>query len=81
MNKEWLQKRISIEEADSRFISDDQSDIFHVMWIELRSKLCEGDELWEFSSSEFMWDHKMGRGGVCIVHDGEVGEGFVTLLS
>jgi hypothetical protein len=39
-------------------------------WERFRSKMVEGDEIWEWESPELSWRLMAGRLGYVIVHDG-----------
>ncbi len=51
----------------------------HRQWMDLKSRIEKGDELWEFCSPPKTWEDLCGRAGVCIVRDGEVIDSIITL--
>jgi hypothetical protein len=69
--KSWLNKPISVEEAESQ----------KVVGKALLAKMVEGDELWEFSSPQEDWDALAGRAGIALVRNGEVIDTEVHLMS
>lgn len=86
---DWLNKKITVEEAESRFMDQDDRispnpvsfGFFNHLWNELKAKMIAGDELWLFSSSRESWTNNCGRGGICIVGDGDVHKSLVTTMT
>ena len=80
--KEWLQKPISITEAEADYpgITDDRVKRFpdaakpfgfkNAEWEDLKSEMQPGDELWTFSSSPESWQALAGRSGIALVRNG-----------
>ena len=54
---------------------------FNHLWNELKAEMIEGDELWLFSSSRKSWTNNCGKGGICIVREGEVYKSLVTVVT
>lgn len=89
MHTEWLNQKITIEEAESRFMDQDDRlspypvpfGFFNHLWNELKAEMIEGDELWLFSSSRESWTNSCGKGGICIVRDGRVYKSLVTVVT
>lgn len=50
-------------------------------WNDIKSKMLEGDEVWKFSSPPETWTNMCGRGGVCIVRNGHVVDGIITIMN
>ncbi|MGA2174457.1 MAG: hypothetical protein ABSH38_05690 [Verrucomicrobiota bacterium] len=50
-------------------------------WHEFLASMQEGDELWEFCSSEFSWEHLAGRAGIALVRNGEIFDCMLTSMS
>ena len=77
MNKEWLKKRLTIEQAEAEHMVTDARlgpdpvpfGFVNKKWIDLISKMQPGDELWEFSYDNGpLW----AGGGIAVVRGGEV---------
>jgi hypothetical protein len=80
--KEWLQKPISVAEAEAAYpgIRDDRVKRFpdaakpfgfkNAEWEDLKSEMQPGDELWTFSSSPASWQALAGRSGIALVRNG-----------
>ena len=89
MVKEWLKKRISIEEAEQKNLVEDERlgpdpvpFGFQIeRWSALKGQIQEGDELWEFSSPKETWVNLCGRAGICIVRNGKVLDSIVTMMN
>lgn len=86
---DWLLKKISISEAEtsntySPFNSRSAPVPFgceNATWVDIKSKMVEGDEIWMFSTPPEYWKNRCGRGGVCIVHNKTVIDGIITVLN
>ena len=89
MHLDWLNSKITVAEAESRFMEQDDrisSDpvpfgFFNHLWNELKAEMIEGDELWLFSSSRESWTNNCGKGGICIVRDKEIFKPLVTIMT
>ena len=89
MHIEWLTKQITFDQAETDFLIQDDRispdpvpfgfNNYH--WNNLKSELQDGDELWLFSSPNETWTNMCGRGGICIVRDGEVFKSMVTVMN
>jgi hypothetical protein len=53
----------------------------HPEWREMVASMQEGDELWEYCSSEHSWQHLAGRAGIALIRKGEVVDAITTALS
>ncbi len=85
-DKSWLRDRISVSEAETKhMVKIDGKNVpfgyMHRTWIALRKKMLEGDELYEFNSSDESWEHLAGREGIALVRNGEIVADIVTLMS
>ncbi len=75
MVMEWLQRKLSIEEAEKKHMVSDEElgpdpvpfGFQNDKWLMFSKQFREGDELWEFNSPEEFWDCLCGRAGLCIV--------------
>jgi hypothetical protein len=89
MHKEWLNNRISVEEAEKKFMEQDDRigpdpvpfGYYNEPWEKLKANLQDGDELWQFSSPKESWINMCGRAGLCIVRDGEIVDHFVIAMN
>jgi hypothetical protein len=85
--KDWLQKRISVEEAEAKHMVNLSTPkpipfgMLNPAWREMVDSMKEGDELWEYSSSEAAWQHFAGRAGIALVRNGEVVDAITTSLN
>jgi len=80
--KEWLQKPISVAEAEAAYpgIRDDRVKRFpdaakpfgfmNAEWESLKAEMQPGDELWTFSSPPESWQDLAGRAGIALVRNG-----------
>jgi hypothetical protein len=80
--KEWLQKPISVAEAEAANpgITDDRIERFpdaakpfgfmNGEWEAMKAQMRPGDALWTFSSSSDSWQHYAGRSGIALVRNG-----------
>ena len=46
-----------------------------------RSRVQEGDEVWEFNSPAHFWEHLAGRAGIALVRNGEVVDSIITSMN
>jgi hypothetical protein len=89
MQAEWLQKRITVAEAEARHmvLSDKLGPhpvpfgYQNARWRELIGETQDGDELWEFASSPESWQQLAGRAGIALVRNGEIVASIVTRLN
>ena len=91
--KEWLQKPISITEAEADYpgITDDRVKRFpdaakpfgfmNAEWEALKADMQPGDELWTFSSSAKSWRSLAGRAGIALVRNGTPIETLVSVMN
>jgi hypothetical protein len=80
--KAWLQKSISVAEAEAAYpgITDDRIKRFpdaakpfgfkNAEWETLKAEMRPGDELWTFSSPPASWQDLAGRAGIALVRNG-----------
>jgi hypothetical protein len=86
---EWLKERISVEQAERAHsvrledLGPDPVPFGYQKneWLELRSSMQPGDELWNYSSSAESWAHLAGRAGIAVVRNGTVVAHLVTLMN
>jgi hypothetical protein len=50
-------------------------------WRELVASMLDGDELWEYRSSDESWNHLAGRAGIALVRKGEIVDAITTALN
>jgi len=89
MHIEWLNKKITIEEAEARFMAQNERigpnpvpfGFYNHQWNQLKSELQDNDELWMFSSPKETWQNLCGRAGICIVRDGEIYKSLVKVVN
>jgi hypothetical protein len=80
--KEWLQKQITIAEAETAYpgITDDRVKNFpdaakpfgfrHAEWEAFKTHMQPGDQLWTFMSPPKSWEDLAGRSGIALVRNG-----------
>jgi hypothetical protein len=89
MEKEWLQKKITVAEAEAEHLVSDPRlgpvpvpfGFQNERWRAFLAKMQAGDELWTFSSSDESWQHLCGRAGISLVRNGEIVDSIVTLMN
>jgi len=89
MFKEWLKRKMTIEECEREHLVEDERlgsapvpfGFQHQAWLNLKHQIKMDDELWEFSSPPESWEHLCGRAGICIVRDGEIFDSIVTVMN
>jgi len=87
--KDWLQKRLTVAEAEAAYmVKDDRLGPAPIpfgfqndKWRALLAEMREGDELWEFTSSPESWRNLAGRAGIALVRRGEVVRTIVTTMN
>jgi hypothetical protein len=91
--KEWLDKKISVEEAEAAHpgINDDRVQRFpeaakpfgfqSQAWEALKAAMQPGDELWTFASPAKSWEDLAGRAGIAVVRDGNPIKMLVTVMN
>jgi len=87
--KDWLQQKLTIEEAESKNLIFDSRlgakgvpfGFGYAAWKALIGQMIEGDELWEFVSPADTWQEQGGRAGIVLVRNGEVVDAIVTLMN
>jgi hypothetical protein len=85
----WLERRTTVEEAERKNLVTDTRlgskpvpfGFMNEKWVRFKGELRDGDELWEFSSSDDSWRHLAGRAGICIVRKGRIIDSIVTRLN
>jgi hypothetical protein len=89
MDKNWLQRRVTVEEAEQQnMILDDRLGrkavpfgFMNEKWKAFIAQMVEGDQLWEFISPPDTWQNLCGRQGIAIVRNGEVLSTLVTEMN
>ena len=89
MYKDWLQRRLTIEEAETQNMVLDSRigpkpvpfGFMNEQWKALIARMVEGDGLWEFRSPAEYWENLCGREGIALVRNGEVIDAMVTLMN
>lgn len=91
--KTWLQKRISVAEAEAAYpgITGERVERFpdaakpfgfrHREWEKLKALILPGDEIWTFSSPPDSWADLTGRAGVALVRNGAPIRIIVTVMN
>ncbi len=78
-------RRARLELARSRGIPATGKPIpfgfLHCEWRQMVGLMQEGDELWEYRSSEHSWEHMAGRAGIALVRRGEVVDAITTSMN
>jgi hypothetical protein len=75
MEPDWLIRKLTIEEAETlNMVSDKRLGpepvpfgFINQAWLNLKSLIQEGDELWEFSSPKVTWECLVGREGIVLI--------------
>ncbi|HCE42869.1 MAG TPA: hypothetical protein DET40_04925 [Lentisphaeria bacterium] len=89
MFKEWLVRKISLEEAEKAHMVLDKRlgpdplpfGFQYQKWLEFKNQLEEGDELWKFHSPTESWQNLCGRAGICILRKGDIVDCMVTTMN
>lgn len=89
MNKEWLQKVVTVGEAEAAHMRKIDRlgpepvafGFQNQKWRSLLAQMQEGDELREYCSSAESWAARAGRRGIALVRNGEVIDCIVTLMN
>ena len=89
MDKNWLQSKLTIEEAEAKHIVYDKRlgekgvpfGFINEDWKAMIAGMESGDELWEFSSPAATWQNLSGREGIALVRNGEVIDTIITRLN
>jgi hypothetical protein len=89
----WLEKKISVAEAEATYpgVKDDRAARFpdaakpfgfrHQQWEELKAAMMPGDEIWTFASPPKSWEDLAGRAGVALVRGGAPIRILVTAMN
>lgn len=75
--KEWLERKISVEEAEAAhpgFRDDDK-------WEALKAEMKAGDEVWTFSWTANSWRDLAGRAGVALVRGDTPITTIITMMT
>ncbi len=86
MYKDWLQKRVTVAEAEAAHTVPMEKlgpdpvpfGLLNARWRALLSQLQEGDELWEFCSPPWTSQIMAGRRGISLVRNGQIVASIVT---
>lgn len=89
MHKKWLQKKITIGEAEAEHTVSNRDlgplpvpfGFMNARWRAFVANMQAADELWTFSSGEESWQHLCGRTGISLVRNGEIIESLVTRMN
>ena len=89
MHKDWLERKVTIEEAEARNMVRDSRlgtqgvpfGFTNQQWKALVARMVEGDELWEFNSPADTWQNLCGRAGIALVRNGEVIDAIITMMN
>ena len=89
MRKDWLVRKLTIEEADATHLITSEAlgpepvpfGFCNADWQRLLAVMQPGDEIWEFSSASKIWEHMCGRAGVTLVRNGEIVSSVVTSMN
>jgi hypothetical protein len=89
MDKDWLKRKLTIEEAEAENLVADSRlgptpipfGFCYYEWESLIAEMQPGDELWEFSSSRESWKHLCGRSGIALVRGGEIVQMMITEMN
>ena len=91
--KAWLDKKISIAEAEAAHpgVNDERVQRMpeiakpfgfqNKAWQELKAAMQPGDELWTFASPAKSWEDLAGRAGIAVVRNGIPIKALVTKLN
>ena len=82
MDRSWLDKKLTIPEAEAGHQYNGLAfGHMNAQWELLKSEMIEGDELWSFNSPADSWRHLAGRSGIALVRNGEVIQALLTMMS
>lgn len=89
MHPSWLTYKITTKFSDTDFreskvVWNDFTDPFSIAeydWPDLKKEMIVGDELWLYSSPDETWKMLSGRCGVCVVRDGKIVSGQLSVLN
>ena len=73
--KSCLWKKTTVDELETKKIVRKGNEC----WRELKSRMIEGDELWQYSSPAEDWKNLMGEAGIALLRNGEIVEVMMTL--
>lgn len=84
--RSWFPRKIHIPEPERdvpkgwlvRRLSDEETALQHPRF---RTRMQEGDEVWEFNSPAHFWEHLAGRAGIALVRDGEVVDSIIASMN
>ena len=71
------ERRVSLAELDEIITSNKNPDF----WSSFRSKIRDGDEIWQYCSDRQSWNHLAGRAGFRITRGGKTVEGIMTTMN
>lgn len=88
-------RQITIEEAEATHIPKNQDPervrkypellkpfgFMNDEWEDFKSKMQDGDLLWEFCSDQDSWDNLAGRAGIVLVRDGQAIASITTIMN
>jgi len=82
-------KQISIAQAESKYsATNPRLGLYRVpfglaqrRWKSMLEQMQDGDELWEYSSSDQSWEHFAGRAGIALIRDGQIIDSILTSMN
>jgi hypothetical protein len=85
----WLRRRLTIYEAEEKYLVYDKRlgskgipfGFSNEKWVSLKSKMVDGDQLWEFSSPPATWACLGGREGIALVRQGKIIDAIITRMN
>ena len=84
MNKSWLTRKITAEQEEAYYLRARElrpGDRFAIHLREFLAHRQDGDELWEFGTSDESWKMMAGRKGIAMVRNGEIFDGMTTRMN
>jgi hypothetical protein len=89
MFEDWLQEKISVAEAETAHMVEDERlgpdpvpfGFQHHRWQALLDQMQAGDEIWTMRSSEESFDHNAGRAGTALVRDGKIVTCIMSIIN
>jgi len=87
---DWLDNKTSIEKLEKEHMITDHCRLGpnpipfgfqNARWIEFKSKIKNGDEIWNYASKGNSWGKLHGRAGICIVRNKEIIATLDTFMS
>ena len=73
--KSCLWKKTTVDELEAKKIVRKSNEC----WQALKSRMTEGDEIWQYTSPAEDWANLVGEAGIALVRNGEIAEIMMTL--